>query len=253
MSKIKLQGNASGTGTTTVQSANTSSNTTFTIPGIDGSPGQFLSTDGSGNLSFATGLTSGGALGTPSSGTLTNCTGLPVSTGISGLAANVATFLATPSSSNLASAVTDETGSGSLVFATSPTLVTPVLGTPTSGTLSNCTVDGTNSVGFRTAPQTSGGSSAYTLVLTDSGKHVIFTGGSTATLTVPTNASVAFPVGTTILVVNDNSGNLTISGAGVTFQLANGATGNRTVATKGLATCLKTATDTWYVSGAGVT
>ena len=68
------------------------------------------------------------ALGTPSSGTLTNCTGLPVSTGISGLGANVGTFLATPSSSNLASAVTDETGSGSLVFGTSPTLVDPALG-----------------------------------------------------------------------------------------------------------------------------
>jgi len=53
MSKIKLQGNASGTGTTTVQSANTSSNQTFTIPGTDGTAGQFLSTDGSGNLSFA--------------------------------------------------------------------------------------------------------------------------------------------------------------------------------------------------------
>jgi hypothetical protein len=149
--------------------------------------------------------------------------------------------------------VTTSTGSGSVVLSTSPTLTTPVLGTPTSGTLSNCTVDGTNSVGFRTAPQTSGGASAYTLVLTDSGKSVIFTGGSTATLTVPTNASVAFPVGTVLLVINDNSGNLTISGAGVTFQLANGATGNRTVATKGLATCVKTATDTWYVSGAGVT
>jgi len=149
--------------------------------------------------------------------------------------------------------VTTSTGSGSVVLSTSPTLTTPVLGTPTSGTLSNCTVDGTNSVGFRTAPQTSGGASAYTLVLTDSGKSVIFTGGSTATLTVPTNASVAFPVGTVLLVINDNSGNLTISGAGVTFQLANGATGNRTVATKGLATCIKTAADTWYVSGAGVT
>jgi hypothetical protein len=84
---------------------------------------------GSGSLVFATSPTLvTPALGTPTSGTLTNCTGLPVSTGISGLAANVATFLATPSSANLASAVTDETGSGALVFATSPTLVTPALG-----------------------------------------------------------------------------------------------------------------------------
>ncbi len=65
-------------------------------------------------------------LGTPSSGTLTNCTGLPVSSGISGLGTGVATFLATPSSANLASAVTDETGSGALVFGTSPTFTTQI-------------------------------------------------------------------------------------------------------------------------------
>jgi hypothetical protein len=78
-------------------------------------------------------------LGTPASGTLTNATGLPISTGVSGLGTGIATFLATPSSANLASAVTDETGTGALVFATSPTLVTPVLGTPTSATLTNAT------------------------------------------------------------------------------------------------------------------
>jgi hypothetical protein len=51
----------------------------------------------------------------------------------------VQTFLANPTSANLASAVSDETGSGSLVFASSPTLVTPNLGTPSSGVLTNCT------------------------------------------------------------------------------------------------------------------
>ena len=88
---------------------------------------------------IATKVDTNGALGTPTSGTLTNATGLPVSTGISGLGTGVATLLATPSSANLAAAITDETGSGALVFATSPTLVTPALGTPASGVLTNCT------------------------------------------------------------------------------------------------------------------
>ena len=84
-------------------------------------------------------LVSGGALGTPSSGTLTSCTGLPISTGVSGLGTGAATFLATPSSANLAALLTDETGTGAAVFATSPTFVTPALGTPSSGVLTNCT------------------------------------------------------------------------------------------------------------------
>jgi hypothetical protein len=77
---------------------------------------------GSGALVFGTSPTFvTPVLGTPSSGTATNLTGLPISTGVSGLATNVATFLGTSSSANLASAVTDETGSGALAFATGPT------------------------------------------------------------------------------------------------------------------------------------
>lgn len=72
-------------------------------------------------------------IGTPSAGTLTSCTGLPISTGVSGLGTGVATFLATPSSANLRSAMTDESGSGALLFAGG------AIGTPSSGTLTNCT------------------------------------------------------------------------------------------------------------------
>ena len=78
-------------------------------------------------------------LGTPASATLTNATGLPVSTGISGLGTGVATWLGTPSSANLISSVTDETGTGALVFGTSPALTTPNLGTPSAATLTNAT------------------------------------------------------------------------------------------------------------------
>lgn len=59
--------------------------------------------------------------------------------GVTGLGTGVATFLATPSSANLATAITNETGSGLLVFGTSPTLVTPALGTPSSAVLTSAT------------------------------------------------------------------------------------------------------------------
>lgn len=72
-------------------------------------------------------------LGTPTSGNLTNCTNLPLAS-VTGLGAGVATFLATPTSSNLASAVTDETGSGALVFSNTPILSgNPMSTTPAVG------------------------------------------------------------------------------------------------------------------------
>lgn len=64
-------------------------------------------------------------LGTPASGTLTNCTGLPISTGVSGLGTSVAAMLGTFSSTNIRTACTDETGTGALVFATNPAFTGP--------------------------------------------------------------------------------------------------------------------------------
>jgi hypothetical protein len=122
-------------------------------------------------------------LGTPQSGTLTNCTGLPVSTGISGLGTGVATFLATPSSANLAAAVTDETGTGALVFASTPTLVTPVLGVATATSVNKMAI---------TAPATSS-----TLAIADGKTFTVnhsltLAGTDTTTMTFPaTSATIA--------------------------------------------------------------
>lgn len=172
------------------------------------------------------------------------------------LGSGVATFLGTPSSANLAAAVTDETGTGALVFATSPTLVTPVLGTPSSGTLSSCTVDGTNAVGFRTIPQNSQ-SASYTLVLADSGKHIFHPSADTTarTYTIPANSSVAFPIGTAITFINQNgAGVVTIAITTDTMRLSPaGTTGSRTLAANGSATAIKVTSTEWLISGSGLT
>jgi hypothetical protein len=141
-------------------------------------------------------------------------------------------------------------------LSTSPTLVTPVLGTPTSGTLSNCTVDGTNSVGYLNIPQNSQ-SAAYTLVLGDAGKNIYHPGADTTARiwTIPANSSVAFPIGTAVTFINDTSGgSITISITTDTLVLAGaGTTGSRTLAANGMATAIKMTSTRWMINGAGLT
>jgi len=155
--------------------------------------------------------------------------------------------------------VSTSTGSVSLVFNTSPTLVTPLLGTPTSGTLSNCTVDGTDNVGFRNVPVNSQ-STAYTLVLADAGK-VIFhpaSDNNARTFTIPAASSVAYPIGTAVTFINLAATASTIAITTDTMYLSSaGTTGSRTLAQYGSATAIKvsglSSSGVWIISGSGLT
>jgi hypothetical protein len=142
-----------------------------------------------------------------------------------------------------------------VALATSPTFVTPVLGTPTSGNLSNCTADGTNSVGYLNIPINSQ-SAAYTLVLADAGKSIFHpsTDANARTFTIPANSSVAYALGTAITFINMTSQVVSIAITTDTMYLAGtGTTGTRSLAQYGVATAIKMTSTTWIISGNGLT
>ena len=111
---------------------------------------------------------------------------------------------------------------------------------------SGMTING-NAVGYLGVPQNAQGT--YTLVLSDAGKQ-IFTSTGNASWTIPSNAAVAFPIGTAITFVNQSASACTISITSDTmYVVTSGVTGNRTLSAWGIATILKTSATTWMISG----
>lgn len=108
---------------------------------------------------------------------------------------------------------------------------------------------GTDSVGYRGAPQNAQ-TGAYALTLNDNGKHISITTGG---ITIPANASVAFPIGATVVIYNNSGSSQTIAITSDTLRQAGTTnTGSRTLAGYGLATVVKVAATVWVISGAGL-
>lgn len=157
-------------------------------------------------------------------------------TGLGLTSGTLAQFAAT-TSAQLAGVISDETGSGALVFGTSPTI--------SAGTFSDAIIrQALVTPTFTT--------NAYTLALTDQGDILLASNGATAgTITIPLNSSVAFPTGTQITIIQTGAGQITIQGAGGVTVASTGATSTapKLRVQNSSATCIKTNTDTWYVVG----
>jgi hypothetical protein len=166
-------------------------------------------------------------------------------------AGNLSQFSST-TSAQLASIISNETGSGNLVFSTSatltsPTLITPNLGIPASGNLISCTADGTNPVGYKNLPASSSITTTYNPVVGDVGKILILGTGGTITLTAG-----VFAAGDAFSIFNNTSSAITCDVQAITTVYKSGVDGDVSsfsISTRGIATIVFVTSNTALVSG----
>lgn len=258
LSGTTLKSSVTGSNLTSVGTITTGIWSATTIDVAHGGTGVTSST-GSGSLVLSTSpILVTPTLGIPTSVTLTNGTGLPISTGVSGLGTNVATYLATPSSANLATAMTDETGTGALVFANTPTLITPVIGAAT-GTSLSLTGNLSAAAGTFSSTLTAGASTLASAAITgdlavNTNKFTV--AGASGNTAIAGTLGVT---GATTLTSVTATGSATFSstvkittGASAGKVLTSDATGNATWNNAG-GTVTSTSSNTTYTSSTNVT
>lgn len=247
------------TGNVTGNCSGTAANVTGTVAVANGGTGATTLTGlvkGNGTTAFTAAVAGtdyvapGGALGTPSSGTLTNCTFPTLNQNTTGSAATLTT------ARTLTVGSTGKTFNGSA----NVTWTLAEIGAAASGantditSVATTTTINSNVIGYRDIPQNAQ-SSAYTFAAGDAGKHVYSTNTGAQTITVPTNASVSLGVGTAVTIVNNGTTAITFTTTGTTVYKAGTSAAwasGGTLAVRGMATFLKVATDTWFVSGSGL-
>lgn len=132
-----------------------------------------------------------------------------------------------------------------------------LLGAPTGGTQGLGTLNATglfvNGVSVFGVPQNLQSGASYTLVASDANKHIYNQAAVTPTVTIPANASVAFPVGTGVSFVNRTGNNMTIAiNTDTMIWSPSGVTGSRTLANNGVATAIKIVSTVWMLTGSGI-
>lgn len=187
--------------------------------------GEFGYETDTGKFKIGDGSTAWNSLGYKASGTVTSITaGTGLSGGTISTSGTIAIDTATTVDVSTAQTLTNKT-------LTSPTLNAPLIN------LSLNAQTGTT----------------YTFVLADNGKLVTASNASTQTYSIPTNASVAYPIGTQINIIQIGAGQVTINAvsSGTTTVSSTGATATapKLRAQYSSATCIKAGTDLWYVVG----